>query len=129
MHDPLVSIMLHIPKFGDYLKILTGDEVKDFVVIKFGDYFKSTKEKLYSKLNEEQNLRKIVESLYIFLTTPNEVEKYVEMMQSSSSENCICHFNIKILNLFDPELQFINSKPIIKKKLKKLLSELKKFKV
>ena len=121
--------MLHIPKFGDYLKILTGDEVKDFVVIKFGHYFKSTKEKLYSKLNEEQNLRKIVKSLYIFLITPNEVEKYVEMMQSSSSENCICHFNIKILNLFDPELQFINSKPIIKKKLKKLLSELKKFKV
>ena len=74
-------------------------------------------------------LEKLLNRFISFLTTPNEVEKYVEMMQSSSSENCICHFNIKILNLFDPELQFINSKPIIKKKSKKLLSELKKFKV
>ena len=50
-------------------------------------------------------------------------------MQSGSSDNCICHFNIKILNLFDPELQLINTKPIIKNKLKELLSELKKFKI
>ena len=34
-----------------------------------------------------------------------------------------------ILNLFDTELQLINTKPIIKNKLKELLSELKKFKV
>ena len=34
-----------------------------------------------------------------------------------------------ILNLFDPELQLINTKPMIKKILKELLSELKKFKV
>ena len=34
-----------------------------------------------------------------------------------------------ILNLFDPELQLINTKPMIKNKLKELLSELKKFKV
>ena len=51
--------MLYIPKIGDYLKIMTDDEVKDFVVINFGEYF-----------------RKVVESLYIFLTTPDEVEKY-----------------------------------------------------
>ena len=50
-------------------------------------------------------------------------------MQSGSSDNCICHFNIKILNLFDPGLQLINTKPIIKNKLKELLSELKKFKI
>ena len=30
--------MLHIPKIGDYLKILTDDEVKNFVVINFGKY-------------------------------------------------------------------------------------------
>ena len=41
--------MLYIPKTGDYLKILTDDEVKDFAVINFGEYFKSTKEELYSK--------------------------------------------------------------------------------
>ena len=61
--------MLYVSKIGDYLKILTDDEVKDFVVINFGEYFKFTKEKLHSKLNEEQNFRKFVESLYIFFTT------------------------------------------------------------
>ena len=40
--------MLFILKIGVYLKILTNDEVKDFVVINFGEYFKSMKEKLYS---------------------------------------------------------------------------------
>ena len=33
--------------------MLTDNKVKDFVVIHFGEYFKSTKEKLYSKLCEE----------------------------------------------------------------------------
>ena len=51
------------------------------------------------------------------------------MMQSISSDNCTCHFNIKILNLFDPELQLINTKSIIQNKLKDFLNELKKFKV
>ena len=86
-------------------------------------------EKYYSKLNGDQNLRKVDESFYTFLITPDEVEKHAEMLQSSYSDNCICHFNIKILNLFDPELQLINTKPIIKNKLRKFLSELKKFKV
>ena len=36
---------------------------------------------------------------------------------------------MEILNIFDPELQLINTKPMIKSKLKELLSELKKFKV
>ena len=64
--------MLYIPKIGDYLIILTDD----FVIINFGEYFISTGQKLYSKLNEEQNLRKVVESLYIFLATSDEIEKY-----------------------------------------------------
>ena len=51
--------MLYIPKIGDYLKILTDDELKDFIVIKFGKKFTSMKEKLYSKLNEEQNISKV----------------------------------------------------------------------
>ena len=50
-------------------------------------------------------------------------------MQSNSSDNCICRYNIKILNLFHLELQLINTKPRIKKKLKELLCELKKYKV
>ena len=55
--------MLYIPKIDDYLKILTDEEVRDFVAIHFSEYFKSTKEKLYSKVNEEQNLRKVSKSL------------------------------------------------------------------
>ena len=111
---------MYIPKIGDYLKILANDKVNDL-------YFKSTREKLHFKLNEEQNLRKVVKLLYIFLTTPDEREKYPKMMQSNSSDNCVHYYNM-ILNLFDPKLQLINTKPMINKKLKELLSELKKFK-
>ena len=75
--------MLYVSKIGDYLKIFTDDEVKDLVVINFGDYFKSRREKLYSKLSEEQNFRKIAKSLYIVLATSDEMEEYMEMMQSS----------------------------------------------
>ena len=61
--------MLYIPKIDDYLEVLTDGEVKDIVFINFSEYFKS--------IREEQNLKKVTESLYIFLTTP-EVEKYVQ---------------------------------------------------
>ena len=39
------------------------------------------------------------------------------------------HDNDKTLNLFDPEFQLINTKLVIKSKLKELLMKLKKFKV
>ena len=63
--------MLYIPEISDYLKFLTNDRVKDFLVINFREYFKSKIEKLCSK---QQNQRKIVKFLYIFLTAPDEVE-------------------------------------------------------
>ena len=110
--------MLHIPKINDYLKILTGDEVKDFVAKNFSEYFKS--------ISEEQNLKKVDKSFYIFLTTPDEVEKYV---QSNPSDNCIHHYNVEILSIFDSELQLIKTKPVIKNKPKEFLNELKMFKV
>ena len=110
--------MLHIPKIDDFLKILTDEEVKDFVVINFSDYLKAVR--------EEQNLREVAKLLYIFLTTPDEVQKYV---QSNSFDNCIYHYNVEILNLFGPELKLIKTKPVIKRRLKELLSKLKKFKV
>ena len=50
-------------------------------------------------------------------------------MESNYSDNCVHHYNAQILNLFDPKLQLINTKPVIKNKLKELLSDLKKFKV
>ena len=93
---------------------MTDEEEKDFVAITFSEYFKS--------IREEENLRKAVKSLYIFLTTFHEVEKYV---QSNSSDNCIHRIYIA----FDSELKLVNTKPMIKNKLKELLSELKKFKV
>ena len=70
--------MLYIPNIDDYLKILIDDEVKDFLGINFREYFKS--------IRQEKNLRKVAKLLHFFLTTPNEVEKYV---QSNSSNNCI----------------------------------------
>ena len=115
--------MLYILKIDYDLKILT-----DFVAINFSEYFKSTWEKLYSKLNEEQSLRKVAKLLFIFLTTSDEVEQYAKMMQSNSSDNCVHCYNVEILNLFYPELQLSNTKPMIKNKLRELLSELKNFK-
>ena len=60
--------------------------------------------------------------LYFFLTTPDKV-------LSNSSDNCIHRYNVEILNLFDPELQLINTKQVIKKQIKRLLSNSRKFKV
>ena len=91
----------------DYLEILTDEEVKYFVVINFIEYVKFIK--------EEKSLRKIAKWLYNFLKTPDEV-------QSNSSDNCIHHYKVKILNLFDTELQLIYTKPGIKTKLKSLLN-------
>ena len=119
-------MMLYIAKIDDYFKILTEEKVKDFVAINFSECFKSTTEILRSKLSEEQNLRKAAKSLYIFLVTTDEVEQYV---QSNAPDDFTHRCNIEIFNLSDPELQLINTKPMIKNKLKELLSELKKFKV
>ena len=95
--------------------------MNNFVAINFTEYFKF--------MREEQNFTKIDKSLYLFLTIPDEVEKFVEIIQSNSSRNCVHRYNVEILNIFDPELQLIQTKPMIKSKLKELLSELKTFKV
>ena len=36
--------MFYIPKIDDYLKILTDEEVKDFVAINLSQYLKSIRE-------------------------------------------------------------------------------------
>ena len=38
-------------------------------------------------------------------------------MQSNLFDNCVDRYDIIILNLFDPELQLINAKPMVKNKL------------
>ena len=103
--------MLYIAKIDDYLEILIDEEVKNVVAIDFSEYFKSVR--------EEQNFRKVAKLLYIFLATPDEVEKYV---QSNSSDNCVHHYNVEIW------IFLVNTKPVIKNKLKELLSELENFK-
>ena len=50
-------------------------------------------------------------------------------MQSNSFDNSVHHDNVEILDLFHIESQLINTKSMIKNKLKELLCELKKFNV
>ena len=94
--------MLYIPKVDDYLENLTNEEVNDLVAINFS-----------RSIREEKNLRKVAKLLHIFLTTPDEVE-------SNYSDNFANHYNVEILNSFDPELQLINTKQVIINKLKLL---------
>ena len=103
---------------------MTRDEVKVFADINFDEYFKSTREKLYSKRCEEQILRKADELLYIILTKSDKLEKYAEMMQSDSSDNYVHRYNIEILTNSK-----LNTKHMIKNKLKELLREMKKSSV
>ena len=94
--------MLYIPKVDDYLENLTNEEVNDLVAINFS-----------RSIREEKNLRKVAKLLHIFLTTPDEVE-------SNYSDNFANHYNVEIWNIFDPELQLINTKQVIIIKLKLL---------
>ena len=59
---------------------MTDEEVKDLVTIHSSEYFRSIRGK--------QNLRKVAKSIYLFLTTPDEV-------QSKSSDDYIHHYNFK----------------------------------
>ena len=71
--------MFYIPNIDNYLKILTDEEVENFIAIKFSEYFKS-------------------------------IEKNVQL---NSADNCTHRYNAEILNIFDPELQMINTKSMI----------------
>ena len=50
--------MLYIPKIDNHLKILTKEEMKDFVAINFAKYFKSIK--------EEENFGKLLNRVVSF---------------------------------------------------------------
>ena len=52
--------------------------MKKFVVRNWDKYFKFLKEKLYSKLTEDQDLRKLDKLSKFFLTAPDELVKYVD---------------------------------------------------
>ena len=93
-----------MPIIDNYLTILTDEEVKYFVAINITKYFRS--------IIEEQNYRNVVRLLCIYLVTTDKVEKHV---QPNSSDNCIHCYKVEILNVFDPELQLINTKSMFKK--------------
>ena len=46
--------MWYIPKIDDYLKILTDEEVNDFVTISFNEYLRE--EKNYKRRRNSENL-------------------------------------------------------------------------
>ena len=48
-------------------------------------------------------------------------------MKSNSSDNFVYRYNVEILYILNSELRLINTKPMIKQKLKEMLSGLKKF--
>ena len=66
--------------------------------------------------------------IYISLKTPNGVQSN-SYIKHVIHQTCIHLYNVKILNLFGPELQLKDKESAIKNKLKELLSKLKKFKV
>ena len=80
----ITNITLYIPKIDDYLNILIHEEVEHFVSINFSEYLKSVR--------EEQNLRKVTKLLYVFLTTPDEVEKYAQSNSCNNSVHQLCNF-------------------------------------
>ena len=61
--------------------------MKDFVAISISKYLNPI----------PQNLRKVAQLLFNFLVEPDEVEKYVS---PNSSDNCIHHYNVGILNIW-----------------------------
>ena len=59
-------------------------------------------------------MENLAKPLHDFLTTSDEVGGYV---QSNFYDNCMHHYNVEILNLFNLELQLFNTKSLIKNKL------------
>ena len=77
----------------------------------------------FKSIRQDPNLRKGAKPLFIFLTTPNQAQKYVE---KNYSDNFVHQYNVEFFYLFDQELQLINTNAMIKSKLKELLNEIKK---
>ena len=125
--------MSYIPNIKDYL------EISVVKILKFFECFKSTKKELYSKL-DEKNLRKVDELFFTFPTALDGIDKYAELADKTEprihehtclSDYCVWYYYIKILLvliLINPESELINTKSVVKNKLKYLLDQLKMFK-
>ena len=84
----LLKSMWYIPKIADYLKILTDEEVKDFVLINFGKFFKCTREKLHFEPSEKKNknFTEVADLFYISLTMSEEVERNIELIEKCQKQ-------------------------------------------
>ena len=58
--------MLYIPKIGDCLKILADNEVKDFVVINYYEYFKSSGKNYIVNLVRNKIFEKLLNHFIFF---------------------------------------------------------------
>ena len=58
--------MLYMQKIGDYLKILTDDEVKDFVVKIFGEYLNLRKKNCIQNFVKNKILEKLLNCFISF---------------------------------------------------------------
>ena len=85
--------MLYMPKIADYLKILTDKEEKLFAFTNYSDCFNSVRGKLYYKISEEKNIRRVAELFYTFLTTLDEVEKHFELIKKMFASKNYDAFN------------------------------------
>ena len=50
-------------------------------------------------------------------------------MQSRTTGDCVHFYNIEISNPFNLELELINSKPVVKKQIRRCVKKLKMFKI
>ena len=62
----MTIIMLCIPNIDDYLRIQSDNEVKDFVVKHFGEYFKSMKKHCILNFANNKILEKLLNCFICF---------------------------------------------------------------
>ena len=86
--------------------------------------FESKNEIIHSKLDEETIIRRVDELLYTSLRILGKVEKFDELLDELKTKTTDfwwlqTHYNINILNPFNPQLELINVKSLVQKKKKK----------
>lgn len=61
-HNLIAYFVLYVQRLPTSLKILTNEEMKDFLFVYFHKYFKSKRKKMYFQVSKEKFLRKVAES-------------------------------------------------------------------
>ena len=84
--------------------------------------FESKNEIIHSKLDEETIIRRVDELLYTSLRILGKVEKFDELLDELKTKTTDfwwlwTHYNINILNPFNPQLELINVKSLVQKNI------------